>query len=36
MAGGDTLDLEIFRGISCQFEDFGSEVFEDGCDVDGG
>lgn len=31
---GDTLDLEIFCCVTCQFENFGSEVFEDGSEVD--
>lgn len=31
----DTLDFEILGGVACQFEDFGSEVFENGCDIDG-
>ena len=36
MAGCDTLDFEILCGISCELEDFGSQVLEDSCDVDGG
>lgn len=36
MARGDTLDFEIFGCVAGEFEDFGSEVFEDCCYVDGG
>ena len=36
MAWRDALDFEIFGGISGEFEDFGSEVFEHGGEVDGG
>ena len=36
MAGRDTFDLEIFCGVSGEFEDFCGEVFEDGSDVNGG
>ncbi len=36
MAGCDSLDFEIFGGVTGELEDFGGEVFEDGCDVDGG
>jgi len=36
MAWGDTLDFEIFGCIAGEFEDFGSEVFEDCGYVDGG
>jgi hypothetical protein len=32
----DALDLEILGGVSCQFEDFGGQVFQHCCDVDGG
>lgn len=35
MAGGYALDLEIFAGISGQFEDLRGEVLEDGGRVDG-
>ena len=32
MPRGDALYFEIFAGVSCQFEDFGREVFQDsGC-----
>lgn len=34
MSRSDTLDLEILGGITSEFENFGSEVFEDGSDVD--
>jgi hypothetical protein len=30
----DTLDLQVFCGVSSKFENFGSEVFQDGGDVD--
>jgi hypothetical protein len=36
VSGRDTLDLEILGGIACKFEDFGCQVFENCCDVDGG
>ncbi len=36
MSGSDTLDLEILGGVTCKFENFGSQVLEDGGDVDGG
>ena len=36
MSGRDSFDLKVLRGISCEFEYFGSEVFEDGGGVDGG
>lgn len=36
VARSDTLDLEILGCVSCQFQDFGREVFEDGGDVYGG
>lgn len=36
VAGCDTLNFEIFGGITGKLEHFGGEVFEDGCDVDGG
>lgn len=32
---GNALDFEIFGCVTCEFEDFGCEVFEDGGDVDG-
>jgi hypothetical protein len=32
----DALDLKILGGVSCQFEDFGGQVFQHCCDVDGG
>lgn len=35
VAGGDTLDLEVLGGVTGEFEDFGSQVFEDGGDIDG-
>lgn len=35
MAGGNTLDFEIFGGITSEFEDFSGEVFKDGGDIDG-
>lgn len=33
---GDTLDLEVFGGVACEFENFGSQVFQDSGNVDGG
>lgn len=36
MTGRDSLDLEILSSVAGEFEYFGSEVFEDGGDVDGG
>ena len=36
VARSDALDLEILSSIACKFEDFGSQVFKDGGDVDGG
>lgn len=30
MTGSDTLDLEILWGISCQLQNFGSQIFENG------
>lgn len=35
MTGGDTLDFEIFSGVTGKLENFGGKVFEDGGDVDG-
>jgi hypothetical protein len=36
MTGHDTLLLVIPRRIPSEFENLGREVFEDGCEVDGG
>jgi len=36
MARGDTLDFEVLGCVAGEFEDFGSEVFEDCGYVDGG
>lgn len=36
MTRRDALDFEIFCGVACEFEDFGGQVFQDGCHVDGG
>jgi hypothetical protein len=36
MAGRDTLDLEILGGVAGEFENFGSQVLEDGGDIDSG
>lgn len=36
MARRNSLDLEIFGSVSSKFENFCSEVFEDGGHVDGG
>jgi hypothetical protein len=30
MTWRDALDFEIFRGVACELEDFGGQVFEDG------
>jgi len=35
VAGGDTLNFEILRGVSCELENFSSQVFENGGNVDG-
>ena len=35
VSGSDSLDLEILGGISCQLEDLGGEILEDGGAVDG-
>ena len=35
MTRGNALDFKIFGCVTCEFEDFGCEVFEDGGDVDG-
>lgn len=35
MTWRDTFDFEILGGVACQFENFGSEVFEHGREVDG-
>jgi len=35
VSGCNALDLEILCGVACQFEDFGSQVFQHCCDVDG-
>lgn len=35
MSGGDSSDLEIFGSVSCQFKNFGSQVFKDSSTVDG-
>jgi hypothetical protein len=34
MTGNDTSFLVITSGITSEFEDFGSEIFEDGGEVD--
>ena len=34
MSRGDTLDFQIFGCVTGKFEDFSSEVFKDGSDVD--
>ena len=36
VTGGDTLHLVIFGYVSGQFQDFGSQVLQDGSTVDGG
>ena len=36
MAGRDTLDFEVFGGVTSELENFGSQVFENGGDIDGG
>jgi hypothetical protein len=36
MTGGDALDFEVLGSVAGQLEDFGSEVFEYGGEVDGG
>lgn len=36
MTRRDTLDFEILGSIASEFEYFGSQVLEDGCDVDSG
>lgn len=36
VTGRDALDLEVLGGVAGQLEHLGSEVFEDGGDVDGG
>ena len=35
VARSDTLDFQVLGGITCEFEDFGSEVFENSSDIDG-
>ena len=35
VAGRDALDLQVFGGVAGEFEDFGRQVFEHGCYVDG-
>ena len=35
MSRCDTLDFEVLCGVAREFKDFGGEVLEDGCDVDG-
>jgi hypothetical protein len=35
VSGCNALDLEILGGIACQFENFGGQVFQHCCDVDG-
>jgi len=35
VSGCDALDLEILGGVACQFENFGGQVFQHCCDVDG-
>lgn len=34
VARSDTLDFEILSSVTGKLQDFGSEVFKDGCDVD--
>jgi hypothetical protein len=36
MARCNTLDFQIFGCVTCEFEDFCGQVFEDCGDVDGG
>ena len=33
MTGHDTVLLVVTSGIASEFEDFGGEIFEDGCEV---
>lgn len=35
VSGCNALDLEILGGVACQFENFGGQVFQHCCDVDG-
>lgn len=35
MTGRDALDFQIFGRVTGKLEDFGSEVFENGGDIDG-
>ena len=35
VARRDTLDLKILGGVACQFKNFGGQVFQHCCDVDG-
>jgi len=35
VAGRDALDFEILGGVSCELENFGGQVFEHSCNVDG-
>lgn len=35
VAGSDTLDLEILGGVTCEFQNFRSQVFKDSGDIDG-
>ena len=35
MARRDALNFQVLGGIAGEFENFGGEVFEDGCYVDG-
>lgn len=36
MSRCDTLDLQILGSVACELEHFGSQVLEDGGDIDGG
>ena len=36
VSGSDAFDFEILGRVACKFEDFGSQVLEDGGDIDGG
>lgn len=35
VSGCNALDLEILGSVTCQFENFGGQVFQHCCDVDG-
>lgn len=36
MSRRDTLDFQVLGGVACEFQDFGGQVLEHCCGIDGG